>query len=135
MRKLTSGVIASTMAVCLLPVHALEGGQVPNTPNYAGWIKYLADSCPKQAVDAVSHPGAAPMFKYRPADIGAICECTIQRFKADERLRAYLDVEPALLARRLTPQIQAYGGHRFFHSLMTCLGPEMDRSLIATPFD
>lgn len=134
MEPITRWVIVGVATLWLLPAHS-QAVSSPNAPNYAGWIKYLADACPKQAVDAVSNAGVAPMFKHRPADIGAVCGCAIQGFQADKRLRAYLDVEPALLAQRLTPQVQAYGGHRFFHSLLTCLGPEMDRSLTATPFD
>jgi hypothetical protein len=59
----------------------------------------------------------------------------VQSYLGDQRLRAYLDVEPELLARHLTPQIQAYGAQRVFHALMTCLAPEIDRSLNATPFE
>jgi len=46
-------------------------------PNYAQWVKYLTNICPKSAVDAVSHPNIAPIFKNRPADIGAIYACTM----------------------------------------------------------
>jgi len=59
----------------------------------------------------------------------------MQRFQADERLHAYLNVDPELLAKRLTKEVQAYGGHRFYSSLTTCLAPEIDHSLSALPLE
>jgi ribosomal protein L14 len=126
--------IAGIAAVCLSPAYG-QDAKPATVPTYADWIQFMSNACPKQAVDAVSHPGIAAMFKYRPADIGAICTCTIQKVQADERLRAHLDVEQALLVRRLTPQVQLYGGHRFAYALAACIVPEMDRSLTAVPLE
>lgn len=122
------------IAVALLCLGAPVAAQTSAATPSAGVsvTELVASQCPMFSSKLVDRPELKPVLSQRPVDIAAVCTCTQRSFVADARLQAALNVDDQTLVIRMKEErMRGYLTMRLMASVLSCLTPELERSLAA----
>ncbi|HTR01367.1 MAG TPA: hypothetical protein VMH83_15320 [Candidatus Acidoferrum sp.] len=96
-------------------------------------IQMMSATCPVLVGQLTGRPEMATILKARPVDVASVCTCASLAMNADAKLKArFVGDSPAALSDE---RVKAYLMVRLFSSVFSCLTPELDASLKATPLD
>jgi hypothetical protein len=88
--------------------------------------------CPGLVSKLTEEEAFAEATKSQPVSTDAVCSCAGTRIVADARLQSYFNVDETTLKRRLqTESARSYLALRAVESMLSCLVPELERSLSA----
>jgi hypothetical protein len=121
---------SSSLAAGLL-LWGVGHAQTQSQPN--PFSQVLMTSCPKMIEQLVGRPEFASALSPKPIDVSSVCNCTNAAFNSDSRLQAVFSLPSAQLQEKMAAShVRSYLLARLTHSVLSCLAPELEASLLAT---
>lgn len=118
----------------LLAFSLLGAGSALAQSVFSTMTQQLGQSCPAFISKLLENPDIAGATRARPVSVPTVCSCAQARLAADKRLEQHLNVEPAVVQRRMAGNaLRQYFSLRLMEGVFACLAPELDASLNAAP--